>query len=149
VEGGVRIFVLNAKTERSKVMEHKRAELDRISNQVIGAAIEVHKELGPGLLESVYEYCLKSELERRELKVASQVQLPIYYKGEQLDKDFYIDLLVENELVVELKCVEIVLPVHEVQLVTYLKLSDKRLGLLLNFNVSKMKDGIIRRVNQF
>lgn len=130
-------------------MKHKRAELDRISNQVIGAAIEVHKELGPGLLESVYEYCLKSELERRELKVARQVQLPIHYKGEQLGKDFYIDLLVEDELVVELKCVEVVLPVHEVQLVTYLKLADKRLGLLLNFNVPMMKEGIIRKVNQF
>ena len=124
-----------------------KSEYNNLTEQIIGAAIEVHRELGPGLLESVYETCLIKELKRCGLRVESQVLLPVVYKGEVLEKEFFIDLLVENVIVVELKAVEVILPIHEVQLVTYLKLSDKRLGLLLNFNITVLKDGIRRKVN--
>ncbi len=142
---------MNAKTERrkEKTIKMDRIELDALSKKIIGAAIEVHKELGPGLLESVYEYCLINELKRRGLSVQNQVKVPVVYKGEKLKKDFFIDILVENEIVLELKCVEKILPVHEVQLVTYLKLADKKLGFLLNFNVTLMKNGIYRKANNF
>lgn len=126
-----------------------REELNQLSDLIIGAAIEVHRELGPGLLESVYEYCLVSELLQRGLKTERQVRLPVFYKGVQLDKEFFIDILVEDEIVLELKCAEFTLPVHEIQLVTYLKLANKRLGFLLNFNVPVMKQGIKRKVNGF
>lgn len=116
---------------------------------IIGAAIEVHKELGPGLLESVYEACLIKELNDRGLKVESQVNLPLLYKGKKLYKDFRIDLLVEDKVIVELKAISEIQPLHEVQLVTYLKLSGKRLGLLINFNVPTLVDGIRRKVNHF
>ena len=130
-------------------MHKNRENLNRIADKIIGAAIEVHRELGPGLLESVYEYCLMAELKKRGLNVQSQVKLPVVYKGEKLQKDFFIDILVENEIVIELKCVEVVLPVHQVQLLTYLRLADKRLGYLLNFNVPLLKNGIYRKVNNF
>ena len=126
-----------------------KEEYNSLSGQIISAAIEVHKELGPGLLESVYEHCLMSELKRRNIKAKSQAQLPIVYKGEKLDKNFFIDILVENEIVIELKAVEILLPVHEVQLVTYLKLSTKKLGLLINFNVPLLTKGIRRKINGY
>ncbi len=125
-----------------------KAEYDIITEKIIAAAIDVHRELGPGLLESVYEICLVKELISRGLSVEQQVLVPVVYKNEKLNKEFYIDILVENEVVIELKAVEILLPVHEVQLVTYLKLANKRLGLLLNFNVPVLKDGIRRRVNK-
>lgn len=118
-----------------------------ISEKIIRCAIEVHKELGPGLMESVYEVCLKKVMADYRLVVRNQVILPVVFKGVQLDKDFVIDLLVEDEIILELKSVEIILPVHEAQLVTYLKLSDKKLGLLINFNVALLKDGIRRRIN--
>ena len=118
-----------------------------ISEKIIRCAIEVHKELGPGLMESVYEVCLKKVMADYRLVVRKQVILPVVFKGVQLDKDFVIDLLVEDEIILELKSVEIILPVHEAQLVTYLKLSDKKLGLLMNFNVALLKDGIRRRIN--
>lgn len=118
-----------------------------ITERVIKCAIEVHKELGPGLMESVYEVCLKSVMIEEGLFVKSQVILPVIFKGVQLEKDFVIDLLVEDEIVLELKSVEGILPVHEAQLVTYLKLSGKKLGLLINFNVALLKDGIRRRIN--
>ena len=118
-----------------------------ISEKIIRCAIEVHKELGPGLMESVYEVCLKKVMADYRLVVRKQVILPVVFKGVQLDKDFVIDLLVEDEIILELKSVEIILPVHEAQLVTYLKLSDKKLGLLINFNVALLKDGIRRRIN--
>ena len=124
-------------------------DYNKLTQKVIAAAIEVHKELGPGLLESVYEYCLVEELSNMGLNVKSQVKLPIIYKGKTLNKEFYIDLLIEDKIVIELKAVEVILPVHEVQLVTYLKLADKRLGLLINFNVPLLKEGIRRRVNKF
>ena len=118
-----------------------------ISEKIIRCAIEVLKELGPGLMESVYEVCLKKVMADYRLVVRKQVILPVVFKGVQLDKDFVIDLLVEDEIILELKSVEIILPVHEAQLVTYLKLSDKKLGLLINFNVALLKDGIRRRIN--
>lgn len=116
---------------------------------IIGAAIEVHKELGPGLLESVYEACLIEELERRGLKVENQLTFPLIYKGKELDKEFRIDLLVEDKVIVELKAIDEIQPIHEVQLVTYLKLTGKRLGLLINFNVPTLIKGVKRRVNNF
>lgn len=124
-----------------------KEQFDLVTGKIIGCAIEVHKELGPGLMESVYDVCLAEELIRSGLTIKRQVLLPVEYKGRTLEKDFIIDLLVEDEIVVELKSVEIILPVHEAQLVTYLKLSGKKLGLLINFNVSILKDGIKRRIN--
>lgn len=124
-------------------------EMDRlnsISEKVIGAAIAVHKELGPGLLETVYEVCLLKEMEQRGIEVSRQVDLPLYYKGQETGKNFRIDILVENEVIVELKSVEEISPLHEAQLLTYLKLTQKKLGLLINFNVPLLKHGIVRRV---
>ncbi|MEZ4885738.1 MAG: GxxExxY protein [Chitinophagales bacterium] len=126
-----------------------RDDYNYLSGKIIEAAIEVHRELGAGLLESVYEHCLVSELRDRGFKVLSQVKLPVYYKGKKLNKEFFIDILVEDAIIVELKCVEALSAVHEVQLLTYLKLADKKLGLLLNFNVAVMKEGIKRKVNGY
>lgn len=122
-------------------------EYNKITERILASAIEVHRILGPGLLESVYEYCLVEELERNGLKVQRQVKLPITYKGRNLDKNFFLDLLVEDKVVVELKTVEEILPVHEVQLLTYLKLTDKKLGLLINFYVPILKLGVKRKIN--
>ena len=122
-------------------------EYNNISSRIIKAAIEVHKELGAGLLESVYEYCLLEELAHNGLSAKRQVQLPLCYKGRELDKEFMIDILVEDKIILELKSVETILPIHEFQLLTYLKLSDKKLGLLINFNVLQLKDGIKRKIN--
>ena len=119
-----------------------------ITKRIIKCAIEVHKELGPGLMESVYEVCMKKVLIDEGLFVKSQVILPVVFKGTQLDKEFVLDLLVEDEIILELKSVEAILPVHEAQLVTYLKLSCKKLGLLINFNVTFLKEGIRRRINE-
>lgn len=124
-------------------------EYNSLTSQVVASAIEVHRELGPGLLESVYEFCLLEELRNRNIKAEHQVRLPIVYKGKPLDKDFFIDILVEDKLVIELKSVEVILPVHEVQLLTYLRLADKRLGLLINFNVPVLKEGIRRKINGY
>lgn len=117
-----------------------------LTEKVLGAAIEVHKHLGPGLLESAYEACLCHELQIRGLAFQRQVPLPLDYKGLHVDAAFRLDLVVEDKLIVEIKSQEGFLPVHEAQLMTYLRLAGKRVGLLLNFNVSAMKDGIIRRV---
>lgn len=125
----------------------KLEDYNSITQTIIGSAIEVHRELGPGLMESVYEVCLLKLLRDAGLKVEKQVSLPVYFKGEELDKQFIIDVLVEKEIILELKSVEVLLPVHEAQLVTYLKLADKRLGLLINFNVVLLKEGIRRRIN--
>jgi len=124
-------------------------ELNRISGIILDCSIEVHRQLGPGLLESVYEKCLFKELRNRKLYVERQVPLPVIYKGEKLEADFRIDLLVEKEIIVELKAVEVTLPVHEAQLLTYLKLSEKRLGLLINFNVPKLTNGFKRMINGY
>ena len=120
--------------------------LNEISRAIIGAAIEVHKILGPGLIESVYEECLKKELDLRGIHYQSQVTFPLIYKGMDTGKVFRIDLLVENEVVVELKAVDELTALNEVQLVTYLKLLDKRLGLLINFNVDRLVNGVSRKV---
>jgi GxxExxY protein len=129
------------------ISQEDYALLNQLSKKVIGAAIEVHKELGPGLLESVYEDCLKTELLMQGIYHQSQVDVPLIYKGVDTGKSFRIDLFVENTLIVELKAVDALKPVHEVQLVTYLKLADKPIGLLINFNVPVLKDGIKRRIN--
>lgn len=127
----------------------QRDYYNALSNEIIGAAIEVHRELGPGLLESVYEACLTAELQDRGLHVENQILLPVYYKGHKLDKEFRIDLLVEDKIIVELKAVEELKDIHEVQLVTYLKLAEKKLGLLINFNVPLLVQGIKRKINGY
>ena len=121
--------------------------LNRLSEKIIGCAIEVHRALGPGLLESVYEECLCHELKLQSLSFECQKPLPVSYKGVVLDSGYRLDIVVENQVVVELKTVEILLPVHEAQLLTYLKLTGIRLGLLINFNVPVLKDGIKRMIN--
>ena len=126
-----------------------REYLNTLSKQILDASIEVHKNLGPGLLESVYETCLCKELRLRKIDCVRQAPVPVTYKNEILDVDFRIDVLVGNEIIIELKAVEILLPVHKAQLLTYLKLSDKRLGFLINFNVPKLVDGFNRMVNGF
>ena len=127
----------------------KKEELNKLSKQILDAAIFVHKEMGPGLLESVYESCLEKELSLRDIHAQKQVFLPLVYRGEELNKDFRIDLLVENEIIIEIKAAEILLPVHEAQIISYLKLADKRLGFLINFNVPLLKHGFRRFVNNF
>jgi GxxExxY protein len=121
-------------------------ERDPLTEQVIGAAIEVHRVLGPGLLESVYQKCLCHELGLRGIEYQEQVELPVVYKGDKLDCNFFMDIVIPGSLVIELKAVEQLLPVHEAQLLTYLKLSGIRLGLLINFNVPLLKNGIKRRI---
>ena len=120
---------------------------NRISGQIVAAAVEVHKYLGPGLLESAYELALCRELSLRGLKWRRQVELPVEYKGVKIDCAYRMDLLVEDTVVVEIKAVEDILPIHQAQLLTYLRLSGKKLGLILNFHVALMKDGIVRMVN--
>jgi GxxExxY protein len=127
-------------------MNTNEYSLNSISGAIVDCSIRVHRELGPGLLESVYEVCLMKELISEGLTVRRQVALPVFYRGENIGLDFKIDLLVEEEVIVELKTVDNILPVHEAQLLTYLKLSEKRLGLLINFNVKLLKDGIKRMV---
>lgn len=122
-------------------------ELNHISGQIVDAAMKVHTTLGPGLLESAYEACLAHELRKRGLKVLTQVALPVVYDGIELDAGYRLDLLVADAIIVELKAVEKVLPVHEAQLLSYLKLSGCKIGLLINFHVPKLKDGIKRMVN--
>ncbi|WLT32147.1 GxxExxY protein [Geothrix sp. PMB-07] len=119
---------------------------ERIASLIVDAAIKVHPALGPGLLESVYETCLSHELRHRGLQVEAQVPVPIRYEGLTLDGGFRLDLLVEGLAVIELKALEKLLPVHDAQLLTCLKLSGRRLGFLLNFNVPVMKNGISRFV---
>ena len=135
---------------RDGVPGYRRCRSDRSfddgTREIIGAAIDVHREPGPGLLESVYEACLCRELSRRGLSFERQIALPIAYKGEKLDAGLRIDLLVDDRVVIELKSVEKLGPVHEAQLLTYLKLTGKQIGLLLNFNVRRMTDGVKRMV---
>ena len=119
---------------------------DELSNRVIGCAIEVHRILGPGLLESAYEQCLAFELENAAIPFQTQKALPVVYKKIRLDCGYRMDIVVDNRLLLELKSVEILLPIHEAQLLTYLKLSGIRTGLLLNFNVAVLKNGIKRFV---
>ena len=121
-------------------------ERDSVTQAIIGAAIQVHTELGPGLLESTYEVCLAYELASRGLDVLRQVQLPVTYKGVHLDCGYRIDLLVEHAVVVEVKAVEELTTLHQAQLLTYLKLSGHKIGLLINFNARTIKQGLKRMV---
>jgi len=122
--------------------------LNYLTSQIIKAALTVHTELGPGLLESVYQRCMVIELRRMNVEVQSEVALPVFYMGEKVQEEgFRLDLLVENRVIVELKSVEKVQPVHKKQLLTYLRLADKELGLLINFGVSHLKEGIHRIIN--
>ncbi len=122
-------------------------ELNDLTSQVIGAAIEIHKVLGPGLLESVYEECLCHELSLRNIVYKRQLKLPVTYKGVKLDCGYRIDVLVSESVIVEIKTVDTLQPIHEAQLLTYLKITGLKVGLLINFNVLILKDGIKRIVN--
>jgi len=124
----------------------ENTELNRITQEIIGAAIEVHKALGPGLLESAYEECLCRELSLREIPFDRQKSLPVQYKGMELDCGYRLDVVVAGSVVVEIKAISHIEPIHEAQLLTYLKLGGWKLGLLINFNVPVLKDGIRRRI---
>ena len=121
-------------------------ECNRVTDGVIGAAIEVHRALGPGLLESAYSECLAHELTLRGIPFAREVPLPVEYKGVKLSVGYRLDFVVAGLVVVEIKALDAFEPVHEAQLITYLKLSGNRVGLLLNFKVARLKEGILRRV---
>lgn len=123
-------------------------DINKTTEAIIGAAIEVHRHLGPGLLESAYEECLCEELSLRKIPFKRQVALPVAYKGKKLDIGYRIDLLVNDEVVVELKTVESILPIHEAQALTYMRLGGWQVGLILNFNVTVLKNGIKRLVHK-
>ena len=123
-------------------------DINELSSRIIGAAIEVHKALGPGLLESAYEECLSHEFSFRNFSFERQKSLPLIYKGKKLDCGYRLDLVVENAIILELKSCEKIEPIHKAQLLTYLKLSGLHLGLILNFNTTLMRDGIVRIVNE-
>jgi len=122
-------------------------ELNQVTEAIIGAAIEVHRALGPGLLESAYATCLAYELRQRGFEVLEEVPLPLVYKGARLDCGYRLDLLVNGTVIVEVRSIEDLAPIHEAQLLSYLKLADRRLGLLINFNVKLLKYGIKRMAN--
>ncbi len=124
-------------------------QIDDIASEIVDASLKIHKELGPGLLESAYETCLEHELKRRGFQAERQKIQPIHYDGLIIDAGYRIDLLVGDSIIIELKAVEQLLPVHQAQLMTYLRLSKKPLGFLINFNVPLIKDGIRRIANQF
>jgi GxxExxY protein len=129
-----------------------RSELlyESLTERVIGAAIEVHRALGPGLLESAYEECLCHELHLQGIRFARQIPLPVEYKGVKLDCGYRLDIIVDEVLILEIKCLKHVLPVHEAQLLTYLKMTGKRVGLILNFNIPTLtRGGIMRKVLWF
>jgi GxxExxY protein len=126
-----------------------KVQIDRITSTIIGAAIEVHRSLGPGLLESAYEACLVYELTERGLIVEQQKPVPLAYKQVHLDCGYRLDLLVEEQVVVEIKSVERLLPIHQAQLLSYLRLSRNMVGLLINFNTQVLKSGIVRVINGY
>ena len=134
----------DTETQRETQRDPIPSAVNETSGVVVDAAFQVHQALGPGLLESVYEQCLQYELADRGLDVKQQVQVPLMYKELQFDCGFRIDLLVNDQVVVELKAVEVVLPIHLAQLLTYLKITNYRVGLLINFNQTKIKNGIHR-----
>ena len=127
----------------------EKKRINQVTEQIIGAAIQVHRTLGPGLLELAYEACLVYELQQRGLNYEQQKPLPLVYQGVKLDCGYRLDILVERMVIVELKAVEQLHPIHEAQLLSYLKLANCRVGLLLNFNVTLLKNGIKRLVNNF
>lgn len=122
---------------------------NQLATQIVDSCFHVHRELGPGLLESAYEYALLKELELRKIQAKNQVPLKLFYKGFDTGKHYIIDLLVEDEIIIELKCADCFHPVHFAQIISYLKLSDKKLGFLINFHVPIIKEGIKRFVNNF
>lgn len=126
-----------------------RDQLNDFSKIILDASISVYKEMGPGLLEAVYQQCLVKELTLRDVKVNTMVHVPLQYKGHLLNKDYVMDILVEDEIILELKAVEGILAIHEAQIISYLKLANKRLGFLINFNVTLLKDGFKRFVIGF
>ena len=129
-------------TEGTELTE--KEETNSLTGKIIGAAIQVHRSLGPGLFESAYEACLVYELKLRKLKIESQKSMPVFYKDVMLDCGYRADLVVEEHVIVEIKSVSGIAPIHEAQLLSYLKLSDCKIGLLINFNVKILKDGIRR-----
>ena len=139
--------MIKKNTEDTKDAEENKMDLNRISGAIIDSAMKVHTALRAGLLESVYEACLAHELRKRGLRVETQVALPVFYEGVKIDAGYRIDLLVESSVIVELKAVEQIAPIHQAQLLTYLKLSGKKLGLLINFNTVHLKNGIKRLIN--
>ncbi len=122
------------------------AELKQLSQNILDAAFRVHSNLGPGLLESAYEHCLCYELNKRDIRADRQVQLPVIYDGIKIDAGYRIDILIEKQIIIEIKAVDRLQSIHEAQLLTYLKLANKHVGLLINFNVKSLKDGIKRMV---
>ncbi len=126
-----------------------RDKLNELSKEIFEAALSVHREMGSGLLESVYQECLLKELKLRDINSQQMVMIPLIYRGIELNKSYIIDILVEDEIIIELKAQDAILPVHEAQLISYLKLADKRLGFLINFNVPLIKNGFRRFVNNF
>lgn len=126
-----------------------REELNTLGAEILDACIEVHKELGPGLLESVYVYALRKELELRNIIADPEVRIKLIYKGYDTGKYYHIDLLVNNEIIVEAKSVDKIHPIHEAQIISHLKLTEKRLGYLVNFNATRLKEGFKRFVNNF
>jgi GxxExxY protein len=127
----------------------QKQRFEELAYHIFHASLEVHRNLGPGLLESVYEYALLTEFHLKGIGVNYQVRLPLMYKGIPTKKDFYLDMLIEEEIIMEVKAVEGILPVHHAQLLSYLKLADKRLGFLVNFNVVLLKNGFKRMVNNY
>ena len=139
---------LNREIAEHAEMEEK-INLDLITRRIIGAAIEVHRHLGPGLLESAYQTCLAFELRQLGYKVEEQKPLPVIYKDVKLDCSYRLDLVVEDAVIAEIKAVERLMPIHDAQLLSYLRLSKRRVGLLINFHVQMLKDGLKRIVNEF
>ena len=130
-------------------VESGNQRINNLREKIIGCAIEVHRIIGPGLLESAYEECLCYELSQAGIRFERQVPLPVIYKGVKLDCGYKMDIVVEGLVIVELKAVERIIPVHEAQLLSYLKLYDKKVGLILNFHVPRLRDGLKRIVNNF
>ena len=134
---------------QSSITQEEFDKLNKLSHEVLAAAILVHKELGPGLLESVYQECLKAELKSMGYKVETEVDFPLIYKGVETGKMFRVDMIVEDVFLVELKAVEEIKPIYEVQLVTYMKLLGIHMGFVLNFNVPFLKNGVRRKINGY
>jgi GxxExxY protein len=143
------LLLYSARMKYSSLPDAERVRINRISNQTIGAAIKVHSVLGPGLLESAYEVCLAAELRKRGHQVLTQIGLPVVYEGVKVNLGFRLDLLVDGCVVLELKASEGIARVHRTQLLSYLRLSGHHLGLLINFHVDQLKEGLVRVVNEF
>lgn len=126
-----------------------KEEYERIAREIFFGSLEVHKVMEPGLLESVYELCMLKELQLRGLVVESQVPIPLVFKGYLLSKEYRIDILVEGSIIIELKAIEALMPIHAAQIISYLKLANKRMGFLINFNVPILKSGFRRFVNNY